>query len=65
MELLGLVSLDTWESDCWPTHVEEVKLIISATDSVGEQEHIALEPGNLLAGIFETNTGAAHCEVQR
>lgn len=41
-------------------YVEEVQLVGFAANAVGEQEEIALQPGHLLRGILETDTGARH-----
>lgn len=42
------------------TYVEEVKLISLATDAVGEEEGISLQPRHRLGRILEANAGTAH-----
>lgn len=42
------------------TYVEEVKLISLATDAVGEEEGISLQPRHRLGRILEADAGTAH-----
>lgn len=47
------------------SYVEEVKLIGGSANGVGKEKSISLGPRNLLAGIFETNTGTRHdCQMR-
>ena len=42
--------------------IEEVKLIGLASNGLGKEQEIPPAPSDSLAGIFETNSGAGHCE---
>lgn len=42
---------------------EEMQLLSGAPNAVGEEECVPLEPFHGLGGIFETDAGTAHLEV--
>ena len=42
--------------------VEEVKLLGLASNGLGKEQKIPLAPRDTLGRVFETNTGAGHCE---
>lgn len=46
---------------CWSaTYVEEVKLIGTSANAVGEQEHVSLQPRHLLRRVLEADTWTRH-----
>lgn len=47
------------------TCVEKVQFIGLAANAVREKERIALQPGNLLARVFEADSGTGHDGVGR
>lgn len=50
---------------CGRSYVEKVKLFGSASDGLGEEKHISLQPSHLGGGILETDARTRHCELQR
>jgi hypothetical protein len=42
------------------TNIEEVKLVSSASNAIGKEQDISLQPGHIPRRILETCTWAAH-----
>lgn len=45
-------------------YIEEVELVDSAADAVGEKQDVPFEPGNFLRGVLEACSWSAHCELR-